>query len=82
MSDIRTLRRFYLLINETRELESPPANELETLLLTFVKDIRKENGGEYEPSTLPAPPFRTETTIQHFLRQIICPLPSSSGSKT
>ena len=52
ISDLRTLKCFCLSINETSELESLPANELDKLLSKFFKDVHKENGGEYEPSTL------------------------------
>ena len=51
-SDMRALKRFCATINETRELETMTAKELDKLLSRLFKDIRKENGEEYEPSSL------------------------------
>ena len=50
-SDIRALKRFCSTIDETREPETMTAKELDKLLSRFFKDITKENGEEYEPST-------------------------------
>ncbi|PFX19780.1 hypothetical protein AWC38_SpisGene15814 [Stylophora pistillata] len=49
---MRALRRFCSTIDETREPETMTAKELDKLLSRFFKDITKENGEEYEPSTL------------------------------
>ncbi|XP_078361481.1 uncharacterized protein KIAA1958-like [Oculina patagonica] len=51
-SDMRALQRFCSSINETRELEKMTSSELDKLLSKFFKDVRKENGAEYEPSSL------------------------------
>ena len=51
-SDIRALKRFCSTIDETREPETMTAKELDKLLSRFFKDITKENGEEYEPSSL------------------------------
>ena len=51
-SDMTALKRFCSTINETREPETMPAKELDKLLSRFFKDVRKENGEEYEPSSL------------------------------
>ena len=49
---MRALKRFRSTINETREPETMTAKELDKLLSRFFKDITKENGEEYEPSSL------------------------------
>ena len=51
-SDMRALKRFCSTIDETREPETMIANELDKLLSRFFKDFKKENGEEYEPSSL------------------------------
>ena len=51
-SDMRALKRFCSTIDETRELETMTAKELDKLLSRFFKDSSKENGEEYEPSSL------------------------------
>ena len=51
-SDMKTLKRFCTSINETKEPELMTAAELDKLLSKFFKDVKKENGGQYEPSTL------------------------------
>ena len=51
-SDKRALKRFCSTIDETREPETITAKELDKLLSRFFKDITKENGEEYEPSSL------------------------------
>ena len=51
-SDIRALKRFCSTIDETREPETMTAKKLDKLLSRFFKDITKENGEEYEPSSL------------------------------
>ena len=51
-SDTRALKRFCATINETREPETLTAAELDKLLSKFFKDVKKENGEEYEPSSL------------------------------
>ena len=49
---MRALKRFCATINETREPETLTAAELDKLLSKFFKDVKKENGEEYEPSSL------------------------------
>ena len=51
-SDMRALQRFCASINETREPEKMTSSELDKLLSKFFKDVKKENGEEYEPSSL------------------------------
>ena len=51
-SDMRALKRFCSTIDETREPETKTAKELYKLFSRFFKDITKENGEEYEPSSL------------------------------
>ena len=51
-SDMRALQRFCASINETREPEKMTSSELDKLLSKFFKDVKKENGKEYEPSSL------------------------------
>ena len=49
---MRALKWFCSTIDETREPETMTAKELDKLLSRFFKDIAKENGEEYEPSSL------------------------------
>ena len=49
---MRALQRFCASINETREPEKMTSSELDKLLSKFFKDVKKENGEEYEPSSL------------------------------
>ena len=50
---MRALKRFCSAIDETREPETMTAKELDKLLSRFFnKDITKQNGEEYEPSSL------------------------------
>ena len=51
-SDMRVLERFSASISETREPEKMTSSELDKLLSKFFKDVKKENGEEYEPSSL------------------------------
>ena len=51
-SDMRALQRFCASINETREPEKMISSELDKPLSKFFKDVKKENGEEYEPSSL------------------------------
>ncbi|MES9905046.1 MAG: DUF3504 domain-containing protein [Sedimenticola sp.] len=39
-------------INESRQIEEIPANELSSLLSRFIISVKKQNGDEYEPSCL------------------------------
>ena len=49
---MRALKWFCSAIDETREPETMTAKALDKLLSRFFKDIAKENGEEYEPSSL------------------------------
>ena len=51
-SDIRALKRFCSTIDETREPGTMTAKELDKILSRFFKYITKENGEEYEQSSL------------------------------
>lgn len=51
-SDIRALKRFCSSIDEIREPETMAAKELNKTTFKIFKDITKENGEEYEPSSL------------------------------
>ena len=61
--DINVVTRYFRSINETRELESIPAQELNVILARFFVHIRKKDGGVYEPSTLTA----FQQSIQQYL---------------
>ena len=61
--DINVVTRYFRSINETRELETIPAQELNVLLARFFVHIRKKDGGVYEPSTLTA----FQRSIQRYL---------------
>ena len=50
---MRALKRFCSTIDETKEPETMTAKELDKLLSRFFK-ITKENGEDYEPSSLTA----------------------------
>ena len=63
--DINVVTRYFRSINETRELESIPAQELNVLLARFFVHIRKKDGGVYEPSTLTA----FQQSIQQYYTQ-------------
>ena len=52
--DLNVLTRYFQSVNEFREIENVPANELNTLLARFFVNIRKRNGDVYEPSSLTA----------------------------
>ena len=49
--DINVVTRYFRSINETQELETIPAQELNVLLARFFMHTRKKDGGVYEPST-------------------------------
>ena len=44
--------RFLRKISENRENEEMAADELNILIFRFMMDIRKKDGGAYEPTTL------------------------------
>lgn len=52
--DMKVLRQFMNTdeINETRDIQDIPPNELCPLLCKFFLGVRKAGGGEYEPSSL------------------------------
>ena len=53
-SDLRVFERYCSNINETRDVENIPFNELNIVLGHFFKDMRKKNSDEYEPDSLTA----------------------------
>jgi integrase len=57
------VRRYLGSIDETRELETIPPQELNVLLARFFVHIRKKDGGVYEPSSLTA----FQRSIQRYL---------------
>ena len=50
--DINVWKRFCSSIGEARELENIPAANLNVLLCKFFMDVKKKDGGEYEPASL------------------------------
>lgn len=50
--DMNIWKRFCSTIGETRELENIPATDLNVLLCRFYINIKKKDGGVYEPSSL------------------------------
>ena len=51
--DLNIWRRFCSTVGETRALENIPPEERNILLCRFFMDIRKKDGGVYEPGCLP-----------------------------
>ena len=51
---INCFRKYCKNVNETREPENIPANELDTFLAKFVTEVRRKDGKEFEPDTLSA----------------------------
>ena len=64
-SDMRALKRFCSTINKTREPETMTAKELDKILSIFFKDVRKESGEEYEPSSLTS----FQRSFQHYFSE-------------
>ena len=50
--DINIVKRYFISINETREIEAIPAKELNILVSKFFMNVRKKNGRVYEPFIL------------------------------
>ena len=50
--DINVWKRFCSSIEEVRELENIPAGDLNILLCKFFMDVKKKDGGVYEPASL------------------------------
>ena len=50
--DINVIKRYFKSINERREIENIPAKELNIQLAKFFMNVRKKNGGVYEPTSL------------------------------
>jgi len=51
-SDLNAWKKVCESVKETRVIKNIPANELDLLLTKFFISVRKQNGTEYEPSTL------------------------------
>ena len=45
-------KRFFLEVGETKEIEDIPADELNILICRFIMEMKKKDGGAYEPTTL------------------------------
>ena len=52
--DINIVKRYFISINQTREIEAIPAKELNILVSKFFINVRKKNGRVYEASSLSA----------------------------
>ena len=61
--DLNIWRRFCSSVGETRTLENIPPKELNILLCRFFIDVRKKDGGVYEPVSL----ISFQRSIQRYL---------------
>ena len=52
LSDMRIWERYCEQVGETRKMEKIPIEELDRLLGHFFKDVKKQDGQEYEPDSL------------------------------
>lgn len=52
LREVALVTRFLKLRNEHREMHNIPPSELDPLLASFLLTVRKQDGGEYEPSSL------------------------------
>ena len=50
--DLHVWKRFFLEVGEARKIEDIPAEELNILICRFMMEIKKRDGGAYEPATL------------------------------
>lgn len=50
--DLHVWKRFFLEVGEARKIEDIPADELNILICRFMMEIKKKDGGAYEPATL------------------------------
>ena len=50
--DVHVWKRFFLEVSEARKIEEIPADELNILICQFLLEIKKKDGGSYEPATL------------------------------
>ena len=50
--DLHVWKRLFLEVGEARKIEEIPADELNILICQFLVEIKKEDGGSYEPATL------------------------------
>ena len=61
--DLNIWRRYCSTVGETRALEKIPSEELNILLCRFFMDVRKKDGGVYEPGSLAS----LQRSIQRYL---------------
>ncbi|CAG2204141.1 unnamed protein product [Mytilus edulis] len=52
MYDRKLVQKFFKMKKEVREIQNIPENELDSLLANFLITVRKQDGTEYEPSSL------------------------------
>ena len=50
--DLHVWKRFVLEVGEARKIEDIPADELNISICRFMMEIKKKDGGAYEPATL------------------------------
>ena len=50
--DLHVWKRFFLEVGEARKIEDILADELDILICRFMMEIKKKDGGAYEPATL------------------------------
>jgi len=52
--DLRIFREYLAAINEQRDIETLPFSELQNILMKFILAVKKNNGEDYEPSSIRA----------------------------
>ena len=50
--DLHVWKRFFFEVGEARKIEDTPADELKILICRFLMEVKKKDGGAYEPATL------------------------------
>ena len=62
--DLPVWKRFFLEVGEARKIEEIPAEELNILICQFLMEIKKNDGGSYEPATLQS----FQRSLQQYLK--------------
>ena len=62
--DLPVWKRFFLEVGEARKIEEIPAEELNILICQFLMEIKKKDGGSYEPATLQS----FQRSLQQYLK--------------
>lgn len=64
-NDLNVWKRFFLEVGEERNIEDIPAHELNILICRFMMDMKKKDGGVYEPATL----HSFQRSLQQYLNE-------------